>query len=77
MATNACVPPTATETELGVIVIEVRVGFTKNPLHPLERPSMETTANAANRDDFRPVFSMIDAPKRMAPNPLSEAVYKL
>jgi hypothetical protein len=77
VATNACVPPTATETELGVIVIEVSEGFTKNPLHPLEKPSMETTANAAIKDDFRPVFSMINAPKRMAPKPLSEAAYKL
>ena len=69
--------PTWTGAGFGVMAIEVNVGFTKNPLHPLERPSMETTANAAIRDAFRPVFSMINAPKRITPKPLSGAAYKL
>jgi len=45
---------------LGVIVMEVRLGLTKNPLHPAPVPSRKRPVKPAIRDNLRPDLRIIN-----------------
>jgi len=59
-ADNVIVDPSGTDGAVGLIVIEAKVGFTKNPLQPAPKASATRAVKAISNASLRPVNINID-----------------